>query len=326
MSMTEVHKEIATYVPIYNKDGEAIEAIPIHDRLTYISGRVCKGESGVYYKGAGCLYSSHHVLNPNGYDNPTPASVFYYGYKVSNPAWKGKYGIFLQKMQPYFSDLAGACGPKELKLITNSRKFDKSSVEVINVAQWTPEHKGQYLFTLNYLCGRKKFSAESDVRLLISLIEYMTSENWCVPWDKGFISDVTDDGRVSDVADMFISEKKKHKLGTAWSLLHSLWVKQRDKFKELCETIGWSSVPSEDGFWAGIYIVAMAAMFIGEFRNTPPRKTETFEIAEAIMEKLLLRGRNCAGVENPNNSKYVSKLYLKRYRRILNAEKNIHNR
>jgi len=322
MSDTPVIKEGVTLIPIHDAAGNETHLIPIHDRLTYVNGRVCKGEKGFYYKGAGCTYQHHHVLDPKGYSNPQRAEVFYYGYRVSTPNWVGKFGIFPQKMQPFFSDLAGACGPKELKIIKNSEQFMMSSVRVDNVVNWTEDSNGQYYFVLRYLCGREKYLDNPNPKLLLELLDYMLTDGWCAPWDKGFIGDITNDGRISDVADLFRSTVLKHKLGTVYAAFYSLWKRNKEEFSRVADELGWNNIPRVDGLWAGVYIVSLAARFLGTMKITQPKRSDVFEIADFLIGDLLVKGRNCAAVEDSKHGKRVAKEYYKRFRRVYYAEKN----
>ena len=51
-----------TDVPIYNDKGVQVDSLHINDELTYVNGRVLKGDK-CYYKGAGVPYRSHNILN-----------------------------------------------------------------------------------------------------------------------------------------------------------------------------------------------------------------------------------------------------------------------
>lgn len=327
MNDIPIIKEGITIVPVYDHRGDERYGIPIHDRLTFISGRVCKGESGLYYKGTGTLYRNHSVLDPTDYpaDHKT-SEVFYYGYTVSNRNWVGKFGIFPEKMQPYFSDMIGACGPKELKIIKNSTDFMMSSVRVDNVVNWTEGFNKQYYFVLHYDCGRRKYIDDPNPDLLLVLLEYMIGSEWCAPWDKGFIGDITADGRVSDVADLFRSRLFKHRLGTVYAAFYSLWQRNKAEFIRIANKFGWNNVPTVDGLWAGVYIVSLAARFIGEHRIHQPKRSDMFALADAFIGKQLIKGRNCGAVENVANGTKIAKQYQKRYRRIISETKNSDSR
>jgi len=309
-----------TIVPIIDKTGESIALIQVDDTLEYIGGRVCKGEK-FYYKGLGGIYKYHHSLTKE-YDVIGPAEVFYYGYKLQNPKWVNKFGIFMERMQPFFSDWCFGCGKKELRLAENIRTFKKASVTIDNIVKWSDENGGQYYFVLNYDCGRKKYLQEPHPQELLDLLEYMLAEDWCVPWDKGFISDITYDGRVSDAADMFKSRVFKHKLGTVYSALHSLWQKDKKAFNEVAKLLGAEEAPTVDGLWTGVYIVSVSYCFVKGVPTILPDKSDTIDVAKWLIRDTLLLGRNCAAVEDVRKGNPVIKQYVKRFRRVIDEAKD----
>lgn len=290
--------------------------IHIDDELEFIGGRVSRGSSGLYYKGAGTVYQGHHVLDPTGFSNARPADVFYYGYSVCEEKYRGMFGIFTWKMQPFFSDFVGSCGPKELKIVKHSELFEKSSVRVENVTKWSELSGGQYYFTLRYDCGRKKYVEDPHPYKLLDLLEYMVANDWCVPWDKGFISDVTYDGRISDVADMFRSKLFKHKLGTVYAALYSLWKKDQKLLKEVSNIYKWGSTPTHDGLWTAVYIATLACAIIGYDRYGRPKVDDAHIIGKELIRDILIKGRNCAGVEDVQHGIRVAKEYRKKYTEV----------
>ena len=215
-----------TTVPIYDKDGNEVDKITIKDTIEPVNGRVSKGKKN-YYKGLGVNYRCH-VLPPlrpesniHGYDILQNPNVFYMGPLVSKHCFQGKYGIFQEKYQPQFTDFIGSCGVKELSLIENSEEFAKSSVDVIKSVNYDKEN-GQYYFVLNYKCGRVKYLEKGDPKALYELLEYMIKEDWNFIWDKTSIEDISYNGMVSDVADIFKSSSLMNKMGTIYSVLYSL--------------------------------------------------------------------------------------------------------
>ena len=215
-----------TIVPIYDKDGIEVNNIIVDDVLEPVNGRVSKGKKN-YYKGLGVDYRCH-VLPPlrpesniHGYDILQNPNVFYMGPLVSKHCFQNKYGIFQEKYQPQFTDFIGSCGVKELSLIENSEEFAKSSVDVIKSVNYDKEN-GQYYFVLNYRCGRVKYLEKGDPKALYELLEYMIKEDWNFIWDKTSIEDISYNGLVSDVADIFKSSSLMNKMGTIYSVLYSL--------------------------------------------------------------------------------------------------------
>ena len=60
----------------------------------------------------------------------------------------------------------------------------------------------------------------------------MLDSEWNFLWDKGSINDITPDGLVSDVADLFISDELEHQFGSVYSVLYSLHSMSRRKYNE----------------------------------------------------------------------------------------------
>ena len=119
-------------IPVYDTKGSIADTIQFPENIEYISGRTSVGDSGIYYKGAGATYVGHCVLDKNcGLSVIQPSDVFYYGWVVENPVWVGKFGVFNAPLQPYFSDLVGACGPKEESIIKKSTGCPVSNVDVV---------------------------------------------------------------------------------------------------------------------------------------------------------------------------------------------------
>jgi len=211
-----------TIIPVYNSSGNEVNQITLNDTISYVNGRVQRGKS-VYYKGVGVPYRGHYSFNTDSkYEVFEKSDVFYLGYKVVNPAFKNKTGIFQERYQPFFPDFIGSCSVKEGTILINSISFELSSVEVLDCIKYDDEND-QYYYILNYSCGRKHYSTDNGEPLkLKQLVEYLITNDWNLLWDKGSINDITPDGKISDVADLFLSKELKFKLGTIYSILYSL--------------------------------------------------------------------------------------------------------
>jgi hypothetical protein len=224
-----------TIIPVYGTNGEEVNRFEINDNISHVNGRVCKGDK-LYYKGIGAPYHGQ-FLPPNpgdvskDYEFVEQTDVFYIGPYVKKYCFKGKTGIFQEKYQPQFTDYIGSCGVKELSIIENSMDFAKSSVEVIKSVNYDKEN-GQYYFALNYKCNRQKYEEEGSPKLLYELLEYMIKEDWNFIWDKNSIEDISYNGLVSDVGDVFKSKSISSKLGTIYSVIYSLDKTYPDKYKE----------------------------------------------------------------------------------------------
>lgn len=208
-------------VLVYGLDGEVRESLSVQDSLTHVNGRVWRGRNR-YYKGLGVPYSSHFsTVAREGEEVVGDTEVFYLGYELINPRFAGKTGIFAERYQPQFTDYIGSCGVKELSIIEHSVEFEMSSVEVLKSHRWD-EVDGQYFFELNYRCGRVKYLDRPNPVALRTLVDHMVQTGWNFIWDKNAIEDVSSDGRVSDVADVFRSKDLSNSLGTAYAVLYSL--------------------------------------------------------------------------------------------------------
>jgi|694.fasta_scaffold00037_129 hypothetical protein len=224
-----------TTVPIYNSVGQVVDKLEIDDDLQHVNGRVSKGKE-YYYKGAGAPYhgqflDSNPIVNTYGYDVVDFSDVFYMGPYARKWAFNNKSGIFQEKYQPQFTDFIGSCGVKELSIIENSEEFDLSSVKVIKAVNYDKDNQ-QYYFVLNYKCDRIKYLELGEPSCLYMLLEYMIKNDWNFIWDKTSIEDISYNGLVSDVGDIFKSGNLGNKLGTVYSVLYSLGKLSPDKYAE----------------------------------------------------------------------------------------------
>ena len=213
-----------TDVFVYDKNGIHINTVVIPDTITYVNGRVSKGDK-YYYKGAGITYTHHYSIRQDledQYNILGKSDIFYLGNVVEKKSFKNKSGIFQEQYQPHFTDHIGACGVKELSMIENSIDFELSSADVIKVVEIDKINK-QYYLILNYKCGRNKFTKDSDLTRVRTLLDYMIQTDWNFPWDKDSITDITDIGLICDTADIYKSSLLNHKLGTVYSLLYSMF-------------------------------------------------------------------------------------------------------
>jgi hypothetical protein len=213
-----------TDVTVYDSNGQEAYRINISDTLLFMGDRVYKGEK-CYYKGIGVPYNSHcikqDIIDTSVYEIVNTNLPFYVGTEVRKNVFKGKTGIFQEQYQPHFSDFIGTCGANELSIIENSMFFEKSSIEVFDSIQHDSVNK-QYYFKVNYRCDRIKYIYRPDSVKLVELIEYMLLNNWNFIWDKNSITDITHNGLVSDIADLFVSNSLQHKLGSVYSIIYSL--------------------------------------------------------------------------------------------------------
>ena len=74
----------------------------------------------------------------------------------------------------------------------------------------------------NIYCYRLK-NIKGNISDTVNLIKYILENDWNTAWDKNLWEDIEAFGYVRDVADWFKSNKFKHKLGTIYALLNSLY-------------------------------------------------------------------------------------------------------
>jgi len=241
---------------IHNSEGTPYKSFTVDDDIEFLGGRVSKGKK-VYYKGIGVPYKFHNISElTDEYEYIEETDIFYLGPKVSKKCFQGKFGVFEELYQPFFPDHIGACSGKEGPIVLNSMKFKLSSVEVYDCIP-IDEETEQYYYIVDYKCKRKRYLdeglnknlSEGDPYKLRTLIDYMLCNDWNSLWDKNAIRDVTVDGRISDVADLFESSELKHKLGTVYSHLYSLSKWNKWKYKEFLDINGLQHPDSLGEFW-----------------------------------------------------------------------------
>lgn len=309
-----------TNIGIYNGNGDVVNTITLPVSLDRIEGRTAyNGKFNIYYKGVGVNYKQHSVLSPTEYDtivceNP----VFYYGKIVQNVNWVGKFGIFQARYQPYFSDFIGSCGPKEAVIIKNSKEFSRCSVIVEDFHEYdTSNHQSYYI--LLYPKGRTQYTEDGSSFRLVGLLRYMVAEGWNFPWDKAAIRDISASGEVHDVADLFRSKDLRDQYGTIYSVLYSLFVCNRVKFYEFIKHFnlvcrGVSDIP--------FLVVQMLRGFKVNtecFFKKDIKLDSDFYIH--LVGNYLLRGRNCAAVEDESQRYSISYQYVNRFYNSLPADK-----
>jgi hypothetical protein len=291
--MMNLNKMKLKAIPIHNKQGEVVNELVLPEEVEHIEGgRVSKGNKH-YYKGAGSLYSSHGIkLYPdeNEYRYLRKNDVFYSGYRVSKYAYEGKFGIFTEPFQWFYTDWIGACGIKEGLIVLNSTIFGRSSVEVIDVLEIDKE-ENQNCYVVDYKCDRKKFVPNNgEVIDLVNLITYMLESDWNFLWDKNAIDDITVGGMVADVADLFQSNELKHKVGTVHAVLHSLYKMDVNKYVKLLVEYGLNHTGDISFVENSVLILDKNGIDVKELLISNVRSENYFH----ILENYLFEGKNCA--------------------------------
>jgi hypothetical protein len=287
-----ITNEIMFNVPIFNADGNQVNQLSINDDLQYVGGRVYRGNQH-YYKGVGVPYIAHSLLHPDTtgqYEMIRKSGVFYLGYKVKKKAFVGKTGIFQERYQPFFPDFIGACSIKEGTIVINSISFERSSVDVLDCIQFD-EVNQQHYYILDYRCERKHYLTDNgDPQQLIELLRYMISSQWNFLWDKGSINDITHDGRVSDVADLFKSDHIDHQLGTVYSVLYSMGRADQYKYQEFLQACNLNHVDDSSFVYNAVELLKANGVDVG-----PLIKYNAWDDNyKHIVMNHLLTGKNCA--------------------------------
>ena len=283
-----------TVIPIYSVNGDFVNELVIKEKLKYISGRVSKGKQH-YYKGVGMPYSHHYKrdisnLSSNEYNFLGHTNIFYLGYGVENKSWKNKFGIFQERYQPFFPDYIGGCGIKERAITPNSTAFKKSSVDILDVILYDKENQ-QYYFKMNYRCNRKNYIKDNgSPEKLCELIEYMIDNDWNFLWDKNSINDITPEGLVSDVADLFISDELEHQFGSVYSIFYSLHKSCQKSYEEFLKYMGLKHTDKKSFVFNTIKILDDNGI------DTKPLTIHDNDNANYVHSIMyyLLNGKNCA--------------------------------
>jgi len=283
-----------TVIPIYSVNGDFVNELVIKEKLKYISGRVSKGKQH-YYKGVGMPYSHHYKrdisnLSSNEYNFLGHTNIFYLGYGVENKNWKNKFGIFQERYQPFFPDYIGGCGIKERAITPNSIAFKKSSVEILDVILYDKENQ-QYYFKMDYRCNRKNYIKDNgSPEKLCELIEYMIDNDWNFLWDKNSINDITPEGLVSDVADLFISDELEHQFGSVYSVFYSLHKSCQKSYEEFLKYMGLKHTDKKSFVFNTIKILDDNGI------DTKPLTIHDNDNANYVHSIMyyLLNGKNCA--------------------------------
>ena len=295
-----------TEIPIFEKSGEIVDRVCVNDAVDFVSGRTSKGTS-VYYKGLGSLYRGH-AGNPTVHDIIVKdSSIFYYGSELYNPNWAEKFGIFREKYQPFFSDWIGSCGPKEDNIFKASI-FSRSALRVIAKVEFDPVNKQSY-YVLDYTSPRDSFFDGYNLKALVDLLKVLLDENWNMPWDKAAIRDVNSKGYVTDVADMFMSSQPEHQFGTIYSILYSLHEISVDSYVSLVKTLGLAYAGHGDIPFICQLLLSMYRVNI----DIPKEISTKGDRYIHLVGNVLLRGRNCASVENIKQGTLVSREYIVRF-------------
>lgn len=293
-------------VPVFDTAGNKKHEILLPEQIMPLSGkRGGFSDSGLYYKGAGTIYRGHLT---NEYDQNMrlmcKTNIVYEKYQVCYPHLTSKFGIFLFPHQPIFTDLEGACGGKEIRILKNQKNFELSAIEEItNVISTGIHDHNIFVYRL------KEVNAKPlDVA---NLIEYVLRADFNTAWDKNLWSDIYCYSYVRDIADWFVSGQLCHKLGTVYALLHSLYNSDVCLYAMLLKEI------------LGIYncerhfVLYFSALILKKYCPAlfDPTIPDLYEITPelfAVLLKLLFSGKACCHLEDDPKWGKVREYYYAR--------------
>lgn len=276
-------------IPIIDTDGSKIDEVQLKERIRPVPRRRCGiSEKGIFYKGAGIIYTGHFV---NEYDSRVKLVAEtggeYEKYHVVYPSLYRRYGIFNFPHQPVFSDLEGGCGKKEKNLIVMQQKFEYSAIEEItDIIDIPLKDHGIYGYRLKEVQGSYKDT--------IRLIEYLLCENYNTAWDKNVWDDIACFRYVRDLADWFISKEFRHKLGTVYAFLNDL--NKKDKY--LYELIVRELTDLEQ--LGSHHIIYIAALIVRKFSPESVPNLDLKKPGEELYSLLwneLYSGKACCHLE-----------------------------
>jgi hypothetical protein len=307
---------------VHDKKGSIVNSIELNDTIEYVDGRVCKGNKS-YYKGVGIPYEYHHIQPEemsDEYDLIEKSDIFYIGNCVSKKVFSGKTGIFQEKYQSHFTDWIGACGIKELNILENlydEGRFEMSAIEVFGY-ETIDKDKQQYYLSVDYPDGRINYVNAPNAVELRNLLDYMIQNDWNFPWDKDSISDINSKSKVTDVADLFRSDELKHKIGSVYSVLYSLYKTDKNLYLDFCNV---NKIPHYGQISFVINTLTLLAYNKVDVRSL----YEKTPIAtyKNIVKNYIIPGKNCGfcGVgsckrredENLSYGEYIMREYSKKF-------------
>lgn len=306
-----------TEINVYGLNGEVVNVLCVDDVVEPPSkGRVSKGTKH-YYKGFGVSYTQHHIAKRNfnniDYDFINKSDIFYLGYKVQRKSFVGKFGIFQERFQPMFTDFIGTCGVKELSIIENSLFFERSSADIIKSVQHDTENN-QYYFILNYKCGRKRYLDCGNPVDLKALIDYTLQSDWNFIWDKDSITDISYNGLVTDVGELFVSKQLENKLGSVYSILYSLGKQDFNKYIDLLDLYQLQHHDDKSYIFNSVDILKHNGYIIDSVYNDRNKDYQH------LILNYLVTGRNCGHCSLVNVGESIKQHYIEQAQSFFGIE------
>lgn len=304
-------KRMTDMVPVYDVRGELLNVIRLPEKIMPIPAkRGGFGTSGIYYKGCGVVYRNHlgneiSQKEKDGLKIIGNTGIVYEKYLHCYQRLVGKFGIFMFRHQPVFSDYEGGCGKKEQRLIENQDLFRRSAIEEIVdvIPTGIPQHN---------IYGYRLKNVKGGIEDTVALIQYVLENNWNTAWDKNLWGDIMAYGYIRDVADWFISEKINHKLGTVYALLNSLYRADLLLYSQvLLKSFGVYSFEKNK-------ILYYSALMVRKYCREQMEK-EGLEIEEwneklyKVLFMLLISGKACCHLEEDEKWSWVREYYAEMY-------------
>ena len=289
-------------VKVFDRQMNCLACVDLPERVVWVSGRSGIGESGKWYKGIGTLYRGHLAWSVKDGDRIVGRSdVVYGGWSVRYDLWFGKFGIFTERMQWYFSDWIGGAGKKESRVVENSVAFKKSAVKVVDVIDVLGEHK---VYVLEITGGK---GVCCDGKKVAELLKVMLEDDWNFAWDKGAVRDINAVGLVTDVADLFRSSDVKHKFGTVYAVLYSARTLNGELAKSLEEELDISLELQEIPFSCLKVMRELGCDISGIWGGGKIRYS--WEEYRRLVVDVLMDGVVCAGLEDVGIGEWAKRLY-----------------
>lgn len=284
-------------ISVIEANGKKIDEVRLREKIRPVPRRRCSiSDKGIYYKGAGIIYTGHYTNNCDAEMKLiSKTGVIYEKYNVVYPSLYRRYAIFTFCHQPVFSDCEGGCGKKEKNILVMQKNFIYSAIEeIVDVIDVPIENHAIYAYRLKELKGCYKDT--------LRLIEYLLSENYNTAWDKNVWDDIACFGYVRDLADWYISSEFKHKLGTIYALLNTLI--KKDKY--LYEVIVRDLTNLEQ--LGDYHVIYIAALIVKRFSPECVPDIDLSNLNEDTYNKLwdaLYSGRACCHLENEDAWAFV---------------------
>lgn len=290
-------------IPIIDAYGKKVDEIHLKEKVKPMQRRrCCISNQGIYYKGAGIIYTGHFVNEHNDkLKVVSKTKCMYEKYNVINPLLYRKFGIFEFRHQPCFSDCEGGCGRKEKNIVEMQKKFKYSAIEeIVDIIDVPLKDHAIYAYAIKNLSGSYKNT--------LDLIEYILCENYNTAWDKNVWDDIMCFGYVRDLADWFVSDRFSHKLGTMYALLNSLVKKDKYLYEEIIRSLTGLEQLGD------YHIIYLAALIVRKFCDKCTANVDLEELSSELYTNLweqLYTGKACCHLEDNAEWDYLRDYWKK---------------